>query len=750
MGYVPQYINMSDTCKGEIGFSPTSTYQLQVCLQKKFIIYSWDPNNYMNLTMYETCKNYTANIYSKNIPIYTSDFDTGSIFLNQTSSDYRFMIHWNRIQYKNMNNSLINNYNDTGLSSSVYYPNCQFSDPICNSDGIYYGFLLGSYPQKQYFYNPGDCSCSGTNFSSGFGGTDGACKYVESAKRIYEGYIRSGGSNATLGTLRHYYSAKFYYSYPDGDCHGVTYNCGGSGISGNYDHYIAEGCVAGTEGSYPISLCSFAGNNVAYSNYFTLNLSASTYSNINFSEKVYSNGTLYAGSILLNASINNYNMTSGFVNSVGIINVSCTSNFNISINTSVYFNNVLIGSNISSSDPSLVYNVNWLNGNNNVLVTCTDTVYGYKSNVSQNINAIVGYLFLVDEKSNVLFNVANLSIARVYVDDNSSVYDFKASGTNQINYSSSNYSKLRFELGLYGTNIITRYIDVSVLNNTVRVCANKDDVNHYEQLLTSGVSTRAVLMRSIYANCYIAADYTRFAYQDGWLLKAFSIGTPYYVYTYIEGVPSYLAGIDGSIASYINIDSLIFKSTAYNTNVISDGLSVYNDLDTLLLDIFYINLKNTATKTNIKITNQDDNSILYNQDETLSPNNFYVYYNYAGLVYDNDTVLKIESTTYKSSTVINTQTIYIYLVSGSTNVKKIPVGLGIMITVGLLIFGFTFTSSSRTFGWLGIFILIINIIILAFTKSSIYVTVLIGVYFIILIFTFLILLTGKDVKQEVG
>jgi hypothetical protein len=418
---------------------------------------------------------------------------------------------------------------------------------------------------------------------------------------------------------------------------------------------------------------------------------------------------------------------------------------------SVLHNNVMIFNNIiNNSNMSFVLNINWLNGINSFNITCKDTVYNDSTNLIKDYNFYYGGLFLVDEKTNVLFNVANLSIARVYVDDNSSVYDFKAAASNQVNYTSSNYSKLRFELGLYGTNIITRYIDVSLLNNTIRVCANKDDVNHYEQLLTSGVSTRAVLMKSIYANCYIAADYTRFAYQDGWLLKAFSIATPYYVYTYNDGIPSYLAGIDGSIASYINIDSLIFKSTAYNTNVISDGLSVYNDLDTLLLDIFYLNLKNTATKTNIKITNMDDNSILYNQDETSSPNNFYLYYNYAGLSYDNSTTIKIESTTYKGSTVINTQTIYIYLVSNTPQIKKIPVGLGIMMTVGLIIFGFTFTKTSTTFGWLGIFILIINIIILAFTKSSIYVTALIGIYFIILIFTFLILLTGKDVKQEVG
>jgi len=249
--YVPSLFNMSDTCQGQIALEPTSTYDLQVCLA--------DINNN---TISESCKTYTSGNFSVGSYISTEVFNTNVLTIGQS---YRFMFHWKRIQYVNMNNSALNGYNDSGQT----YDTNIFD--VCNpwtSSTVYAydsnnGGCTGSrtdYTNKAaYWAIYSGAGCSGTSYTFAY-----PSQIIDSC-RAYEN-ANLGGVNAT-GTKTECINAA---AVTNPGCFSPT------GFPFNDFYQVMSNCVAGTPPVCPSSLCTYSGDTTQYSNPFILGTDTNT------------------------------------------------------------------------------------------------------------------------------------------------------------------------------------------------------------------------------------------------------------------------------------------------------------------------------------------------------------------------------------------------------------------------------------------------------------------------------------------
>jgi len=132
------------------------------------------------------------------------------------------------------------------------------------------------------------------------------------------------------------------------------------------------------------------------------------------------------------------------------------------------------------------------------------------------------------------------------------------------------------------------------------MCANSEGTTHYEQLMVSNSET-PVLLKNTYSMCYVAADYTRFSYQDTLALKAYTIEAPYTLKTRENGSTTYLSSLDGSIANTINLDNIEFNRQQYKVSIFSDSITFEDDSNTSK-KIYYQNLAKDNKKEQIQIT----------------------------------------------------------------------------------------------------------------------------------------------------
>lgn len=430
----------------------------------------------------------------------------------------------------------------------------------------------------------------------------------------------------------------------------------------------------------------------------------------------------------------NFTVLEGFNNHTTDVTLICTDNIfnNITYNNtlngvSLFYGN-LTNASVNSNSSNLVY------GTNTAVGTCKDLFGSNSSNYSKYVYSAT--LILIDERNNVLFDVNNVSSARVYYDDNSTYFDFKTAGTNTTNFTSILTNKLRFELVYSTGDVIVRYIDVSLLTDPIRVCANKEGVTHYEQLLISAIE-KPVVLKNVFSNCVVAADYTRFAYQSSLVLKAYTINSLYYLYTFDEGNQVLLASLDGSISTYVNLDTLEFNQNAYDVTVLGDALA-FEKTGTYTMKIYYNNLANDNSNLTVNIIRLDNTSstTILTTSSFSNPNNFTMYFDFTTLNITNNTVFKIVLT--KTSTGGITSTLSKYF---NTQAKsgKLPSGIGLVIGFLLIVFGLTFTISRTTFSWFGIAMALASIIVLTFTMPAWYITFLLVIDVIVLVYIVIIL-----------
>ena len=219
--YVPSTFSMNNGCYGTINLTPDSTYSMEVCL------------NNGNSDISASCKTYVSGEYGVGSTISTNP-------VSIPKGDYRLKIRWMRIKDPAGH---YDHGDDTG--SGNIWPGCLgIGGPsTCCPEGNC-GYIINNIGT--------DCKVKGGTSNAKCFYDCGGNEYVPSSLsvwrqhncRTYEGYIRTGGSNA------------------GGTC---IIMC--SSIPTGYVY----GCTPGTNPSCPSNLCTYAGNHIEYTGYFTIN-----------------------------------------------------------------------------------------------------------------------------------------------------------------------------------------------------------------------------------------------------------------------------------------------------------------------------------------------------------------------------------------------------------------------------------------------------------------------------------------------
>lgn len=428
-------------------------------------------------------------------------------------------------------------------------------------------------------------------------------------------------------------------------------------------------------------------------------------------------------------AIGNFTAVTGFNNHSTNVTMTCTDTVTPLLLYNLSFNSVVLNYGNQSNNTQIWNSSTIVDGNNTITAICSD--FFSSDTYTNTVIVYAKTLALIDEKENTAFDVYNISGARVYFDDNSSFYDFQVGNSSTINFTSIDIEKLRFELVYADGSIVTRYIDSTLIEDEeLRVCANKEGITHYEQLILSATEKRA-LLKNVFSNCYVAADYTRFAYQDAYILKAFTIASLYYLHANINGVTTYLASVDGSIPTYINLDTLEFQQTAYNLNILRDALSISETSDPDIIEIYYRNIADDNTKVDITITRMDTSTTVFTLTETATPNEWTLLFDKSTLTnVTNQTLFRIQL---DKTTATGTSTIKRYFnFNGSSGV--LSSGFAFVIAVLITVFGLTFTVARLTFSYFGIITQLIAIAFISFATMTWYLLFLLGLDIIILVF----------------
>lgn len=353
----------------------------------------------------------------------------------------------------------------------------------------------------------------------------------------------------------------------------------------------------------------------------------------------------------------------------------------------------------NQTNATTISNITILNNGLNTLVSECSDFFG----TTQDLNAetLTQKTFkLWDEVDNSIFDISNLTSARIYLTD-TFFYDLKGNNTSEINFTSLNQTQTRIILGYEDGTEITRFIDASiVLQDPVKVCANKQGVTHYEQLVFGGTERLAVIKNS-FSECFVAADYTRFVFEDTLTLKYFTINAIYHLITTDSGGnQAILASVDGSISSTVNIDVVEFVKRGYDFSILGEGLSFeVQSNDTVI--VYYNNQANNSILSTIEIVNLDDGQVIFTQDIISTPNSFSTIFDYGTINVGNNTIFKVSVT--KTTSDLSQETIINYFNPSGESGFLTPEFVAI-IALAIFIFGVTFVSSNETFSWFGIIV----------------------------------------------
>lgn len=398
-------------------------------------------------------------------------------------------------------------------------------------------------------------------------------------------------------------------------------------------------------------------------------------------------------------------------------------NYTLIVNNNTLFNNTVSNNTIQTNSTNLI------SGENNLTGICADG-FGNVSAVESR-ELIARTLALIDEVNNIDLDVTNLSGVRVYLDSNRTFFDFKSANVSSINFTSINETGLRFELIYVGGVTVTRYVDTAVAtDSTLRVCGNLEGVTHFEQIITSSI-LRAVSMISIFSDCYVAADYTRFAYQDKKALKAFTIQVPYYLNTVVDGQQTLLSNVDGSIQTEINLDTLELIATPYDFSIIQSALT-FQHTGTNQVTIFYRNDNDDNTAGNLTIRNVDNNTLIFTTSTFTDYNSWNYVFDYTTTNLSNSTMFQITYVTNTTSGVERTVRSYF---NGRGADGLILNSIAAIVAIFMLIFGLSITTVRITFSWFGIVICLATFVVLTFATGGVwYITFLQAVTMIVLVY----------------
>lgn len=535
--------------------------------------------------------------------------------------------------------------------------------------------------------------------------TDGLVRFFEFRGVSFGGIVEFNGTNFTRDlnysvnfTCNSVYGARVWEVIDGVIGSEITgFSCGNETpvlVNGSYEHPAEEGFVMG----FFLNSTFLPSNNSLYS----VNQSFSA--------------DLESPSVFLDV-----NFSSGFDVALEVnVSLRCLDTVfgNLSYNTTVNGEELFSGYFINdSTQTNLTSDV--VSGDNVFVGFCSDPFSSNSSSLSQELFFSTALIW--DEVLNQPFDVFNVSSVKLWFGDDSDYFDFQSENQSNVTILSSNVSQLRLDIGYAGGDVVTRFVDLSLLNgsSSVKICANEEGVLHYEQFLVSG-GQHPVIMQNTFTDCLVAADYTRFAYQDAFLLKAFTITSSYFLYIFDGfGVQTLLASIDGSVATTINIDTLEFASEAYDIGLLSDALSV-QQLGNSSMVVRYLNLAGDVSSGTLSIRRLDTDSTVFSTSSFVDPDNWTFVFDWSSLSnVTNQTLFKLSYDYLKTD---GSEGSIVRFINSTGGVGRINSVLAAIVSLMIMFFGFSLVAVNQTFSWFGILMAIFAMVMTSFGVPIWYLT----------------------------
>jgi len=557
-------------------------------------------------------------------------------------------------------------------------------------------YTLFSYPHP-YAYVPHDLIVNYSNYTT-VSGVD----YVDTLNYDVNLHCLPSDTNDTIITMFIDDAATRTWTIPKTSCTGSTpYE-----FSGEYKHL--------TTGQYNIKFeADFSGTadmNIGDHNF---------YSDINEVEIVSYGYDLNRG---INGSLD------------GNIYLECYDNINpvkydLNLNGTNYISDYNIGNSVMYAD------VTFTPGINTITAKCTDIVGDFETDQA-NFTIYSKKFLLIDEPTGNPFDLNDANSVILYIPNQQLSINLKDENITEVDIVTDQLDRLRFEFGytdeLGNETIIPRDFNLSALPSDTNIGVCGDAItNFYQHVFISGIKTKPVLIRNVYSQCFILADYTDTVYQDNFSHSAYTIAMLYNIYTSSNGNLIFLGALDGFGADETNLDVLEFKLRRYSIGFDNEGVGISLN-DDGYIEIYYFNPEGDNSQVRFRI--YDGSEKEYDYTETISPNEYTLLWDYESYTLDNN-LLKLVVTSTKEDNSTNTITQY-FTTQGATGI--LDPTLAILIAMILLIFAFTFVVSRVALGWFGIVIALVALGITTLAVSTWYLTFFQAILVIVIIFIGLI------------
>jgi hypothetical protein len=199
--------------------------------------------------------------------------------------------------------------------------------------------------------------------------------------------------------------------------------------------------------------------------------------------------------------------------------------------------------------------------------------------------------------------------------------------------------------------------------------------------------------------------------------RAYTVDQLYVLWTYDNGEKKMLGTIDGTQATEISLDTLIFKMKEYATSIVQEGIGISRQDENTFV-ISYYNPEGDNSSATLKI--YDGSNLLFSNTFDENANNFAVLFNTSTLTITND-LLKAELTITRND---GTSTTLITYFDSQGNVGALDPVVAFMFALFLFVFGLTIVSFRFALGWFGIIITAVALLITTMAVPTWYIVFL--------------------------
>jgi len=330
----------------------------------------------------------------------------------------------------------------------------------------------------------------------------------------------------------------------------------------------------------------------------------------------------------------------------------------------------------------------------------------------------------------------NMSHFFLYIPDLEQTYDLLTTNLLSFTYVTDDDEELlRFSMKYrYTDGTIIRSFTLSMLDEVVKLGFPEMETTFYENLIYSA-SAKEVIVFNINSDCYIYADYTRYAGQNQYTASVICIDMLYYLYTIDDGSTIVLSSLEGSKSALINLDFLDYENFDIDFNLLENQLAIVPYTNHSVA-IYYMNLQ--LDNSILQIDIYDDDTLIFTYVETDNPNEFLAYFDWNTIELSHD-LIEVRVTVTKDDDTETTFSQFFSVTSvevrADSDIESMPL---MILGACTVIFLLTFVSSNQVFGAVGIIAQCIGIAFTSYAGSEWYVSFLQAIYVILLIFTILI------------